>query len=262
MQEGLGITLRTPGQDSYTLAMRHRAVLVHAPGLAASRVEEAAGKSWASPTERAVPPKVPIHPRGSGKGYCVGQLDAAWTQSAPSPPAPAPPPANARSEGLTPTRALPPAPALQPLKLPCPHRCATPDAGPPAGAGLGTLRLGVKPPLPSILSSPANSGPSGWLERVTSSHSPLACASHCEARATRISTSLYRHKDLLYSDFNLMWWPHTYTCACTRTHSPGSSVTLAPVGRGSSPSSETPLPSQALQPDMLPPPSVPAQRRT
>lgn len=66
--------------------MRHGAVLVHAPGLAASRVEEAAGRSWASATGRAAPPEVSIRPRGRGKGYRGGQLDAAWAQSAPSPP--------------------------------------------------------------------------------------------------------------------------------------------------------------------------------
>lgn len=240
--------------------MRRGAVLVHAPGLAASRAEEAAGKAGPLPLGEQGHRRCPS--MWKGKGYRVGQLDAAWTQGAPSPPAPAPPLATARSEGLTPIRALPPAPALQPLKLPCPHRCATPDADPPARAGLGPLCLGVKPhcpPFSAVLLTPGQQA--GWKgSRPVILHWLVLPTVKLEPHVFLLACT--GHKDLLYSDFSLLWWPHTYTCVCARTHSPGSSVTLAPVGRGSSPSSETPLPSQALQPDVLPPPSIPAQRRT
>ena len=173
--------------------MRHGAVLVHAPGLAASRVEEAAGRSWASATGRAAPPEVSIRPRGRGKGYRGGS----WTPPGHRAP---PAPRSCPTTGHCSLRG--PHPDTGPSSCPCttaPQAALSPPLrrrgrGPACRGRAGPLCLGVKPPRPCILSSPANSGPSGWLERVASSHSPLAGASHCEARATRISTSLYREQ--------------------------------------------------------------------
>ena len=127
--------------------------------------------------------------RMEGERATVG---ASWT-----PPGHRAPPAPRLLPRHRPLLALRVSPRHGPFLLPLhcsPSSCPVPGRGPACRGWAGPLCLGVKPPLPCILSSPANSGPSGWLERVTSSHSPLACASHCEARATRISTSLYREQ--------------------------------------------------------------------
>lgn len=134
-----------------------------------------------------------VHPCGRGRAT----VWASWT-----PPGHRAPPAPRLLPRHWPLLALRVSPRYGPFLRPLhcsPSSCPVPTAAPPRtrtrlqGLGwAGPSVPGGQTPLPSILSSPANSGPAGWLERVTSSHSPLACASHCEARATRISTSLYR----------------------------------------------------------------------
>ena len=126
------------------------------------------------------------------------ELEVPGTHEVP-PPATWPP---ARSEGLkattgavglTLTWALPPAPALQPLMLPCPDRCSTLDADPRAVAGLGAFcDRWSNPHCPSFSSVLLTPGHQAGWKGFMSSHSPLACAFPYVPRIIRVSTSLSR----------------------------------------------------------------------
>ena len=100
--------------------------------------------------------------------------------------------------GLTLTWALPPAPALKPLMLPCPDRCSTLDADPRAVAGLGAFcDRWSNPHCPSFSSVLLTPGHQAGWKGYMYSHSPFTCAFHCVARIICISTSLSRAQLLL-----------------------------------------------------------------